>query len=145
MKTKTFSSAALTSTTFSPWFTYWCMPTASIWKACSRHLGAMPPMFAGGARAQRAPTGLFNARIAKILGLSACSSGAESTGAFTSVLPSMDSTTPSAIFPCWWTDNPDPSLREKNELGVKTINRWREAFLGNFAARMHRCKAPRQP
>jgi len=62
------------------------------------------------------------------------------TGSFTSFLPRGAATAPSAEFPNWWTDNPDPAFEEKNEPGVKTINRWREQYLRDFAARMLRCQ-----
>ncbi|PTY00119.1 nucleoside hydrolase-like domain-containing protein [Opitutus sp. ER46] len=64
-------------------------------------------------------------------------------GAFTSVLPSPErARTPSADYPNWWTDDPDPRWREGNEPGAKTVSQWREDFLRDFAARMQRCKAP---
>lgn len=65
------------------------------------------------------------------------------TGAFTSFLPRGATTTPSPEFPNWWTDNPDPAFEEKNEPGVKTISRWREQFLRDFATRMLRCQTPK--
>ncbi|ATC63964.1 hypothetical protein CMV30_08375 [Nibricoccus aquaticus] len=65
------------------------------------------------------------------------------TGAFTSVLPTTETAKPSPNFPNWWADDPDPALREKNEQGVKTINRHREAFLRDFAARLERCETPK--
>ena len=65
------------------------------------------------------------------------------TGAFTSVLPSpARAASPSAQYPNWWTDDPDPRWREGNEQGAKTVSRWREEFLRDFAARLLRCKAP---
>jgi hypothetical protein len=67
------------------------------------------------------------------------------SGAFTSVLPSVDATRPSPKFPHWWTDNPAPDLREGNEQGVKTINPHREEFLRDFAARLLRCQTPKSP
>jgi len=49
--------------------------------------------------------------------------------------------------PNWWTDDPDPAVlgmrkqRRKYE-GALTVSQWREDFLGDFAARMDRCKTP---
>lgn len=65
------------------------------------------------------------------------------TGAFTSYLPDPSrAKEPSARYPHWWVDNPAPAAREGQEQGVKTVNRWREAFLRDFAQRMNRCQAP---
>lgn len=36
----------------------------------------------------------------------------------------------------YWTDNPDPALREGNFLGAKTVNRWREDYLRDWQQRM---------
>ena len=65
------------------------------------------------------------------------------TGAFTSVLPDpARAKAPSANYPQWWTDDPDPRWREGNEQGSKTVSRWRAKFLRGFAARMNRCQTP---
>jgi len=64
------------------------------------------------------------------------------TGGFTSVFPT-NTPPPSSRYPRWWTDNPDPALRERTEQGAKTVNRHREAFLRDFAARLRRCQSPR--
>lgn len=65
-------------------------------------------------------------------------------GGFTSVLPSGE-LSPSPDYPNWWTDDPDPRWRgEGGEFGLKTISRWREEYLRDFAARMLRCKALKQ-
>jgi hypothetical protein len=65
------------------------------------------------------------------------------TGAFTSELPDpARAASPSARYPHWWTDDPDPLWREGREQGVKTVNRWRAEFLRDFAARLERCRAP---
>jgi hypothetical protein len=61
------------------------------------------------------------------------------TGGFTSVLPAAD-LKPSPDYPNWWTDNPDPKGQEGDQQGAKTVNRWREAFLRDFAGRMRRCE-----
>jgi hypothetical protein len=63
------------------------------------------------------------------------------TGGFTSILPAADQQ-PSPGYPNWWTDNPDPKWREGDQQGAKTINRWREAYLRDFAERMRRCQIP---
>jgi len=49
---------------------------------------------------------------------------------------------PSNRYPNWWTDDPDPALREGPHQGAKTISRWREQFLRDFAARLRRTQAP---
>lgn len=65
------------------------------------------------------------------------------SGGITVVFPSSDLTKqPSAKFPNWWTDNPDPALAEGVHQGAKTVNTHREEFLRDFAARMERCKSP---
>lgn len=65
------------------------------------------------------------------------------TGAFTSRLPSPElAGKPSARYPNWWTDDPDPQWTEGVSQGAKTVNRWREAYLRDFAARMRRCQSP---
>jgi hypothetical protein len=64
------------------------------------------------------------------------------TGGFTSVNPTpAQAARPSSHYPHWWTDDPDPTLAERGNLGAKTVSRWREDFLRDFAARMERCKA----
>lgn len=49
---------------------------------------------------------------------------------------------PDPNFPNWWTDNPAPEFVEREHHGAKSISRWREDFLGDFAKRMLRCNAP---
>jgi hypothetical protein len=67
------------------------------------------------------------------------------TGAFTSVNPTLDqSAHPSSHYPYWYTDNPDPALADHGEQGAKTINRWRQDYLTDFAVRLLRCKQPNQ-
>jgi hypothetical protein len=64
-------------------------------------------------------------------------------GGFTSLDPAPEQAKkPSSRYPHWWTDNPDPALIEGNQQGAKTISRWREDYLRDFAARMERCKIP---
>jgi len=68
------------------------------------------------------------------------------TGAFTSrMAPPERARQPSSRYPNWWTDDPDPALREGPHQGAKTISRWRAAFLRDFAARLRRTQtaAPR--
>jgi len=63
------------------------------------------------------------------------------TGGFTSVLPAGE-LSPAPNYPNWWTDNPAPHLREGEQSGAKTISRWREEYLRDFASRLLRCKTP---
>jgi hypothetical protein len=63
------------------------------------------------------------------------------TGNITSVLPSPDrANTPSPRLPHWWTDDPSPAVAEGIHHGARTVNEWREEFLGDFAARMNRLR-----
>jgi hypothetical protein len=65
------------------------------------------------------------------------------TGAFTSRMPRPElAQQPSRKYPNWWTDNPDPALREGAHQGAKTISGQREQFLRDFAARLRRAQAP---
>ena len=64
-------------------------------------------------------------------------------GGITAVPPAPDlAKHPSAKFPNWWTDDPSPQFAEGPHHGAKTVNRWREEFLRDFAARMDRCTSP---
>jgi hypothetical protein len=64
-------------------------------------------------------------------------------GGLTSVQPAPDAATrPDPTHPHWWTDNPNPALAEGRLLGAKTVNRWREDVLRDFAARFLRCQPP---
>ncbi|HRZ45555.1 MAG TPA: DUF1593 domain-containing protein [Candidatus Paceibacterota bacterium] len=64
-------------------------------------------------------------------------------GGITAVHPSPNAAMrPSARFPHWWTDDPAPEFAEGPHAGAKTVSRWREEFLRDFARRMDRCKAP---
>lgn len=64
------------------------------------------------------------------------------TGGITAVLLSPDfAKHPSAKFPNWWTDDPSPEFAEGPHAGAKTVNRWREDYLRDFAARMERCRS----
>lgn len=42
----------------------------------------------------------------------------------------------------YWTDNPDPALRERDFPGAKTVNRWREAYLHDWQQRMNWLRLP---
>lgn len=65
------------------------------------------------------------------------------TGGITAVALSPDlAKQPSAKFPNWWTDDPATESAEGPLTGARTVNRWREDFLRDFAARMERCKSP---
>jgi hypothetical protein len=65
------------------------------------------------------------------------------TGQFTAALPpSQRGARASVEHPNWWTDDPDPSAAEGVHAGAKHVNRWREAFLRDFSARMSRCARP---
>ncbi len=65
------------------------------------------------------------------------------TGGFTSKMPSPDlAARPSAHYPNWWTDDPDPAAAEAGQPGARHVSRWREAFLRDFAARLLRCQSP---
>ena len=65
------------------------------------------------------------------------------TGGFTSYWSTPDlAAKPSPRYPNWWADNLDPAVAERNFAGAKTVSKWREEFLRDFAVRMERCKAP---
>ena len=63
-------------------------------------------------------------------------------GGLTSFLtPAEFAQRPTSRAPNWWTDNPTPDLAHGSQQGAKTISRWREAYLRDFAARMQRCRS----
>jgi hypothetical protein len=65
------------------------------------------------------------------------------SGQITVYLPEPDRAAyPSPRHPNWWTDDPDPAVAEGIHHGAKTVSRWREEFLRDFAARMKRCASP---
>jgi len=47
--------------------------------------------------------------------------------------------------PNYWTDNPAKELVESGRAGAKTVNKWREAYLRDWQARMLRTQTPSQP
>ena len=64
------------------------------------------------------------------------------TGGITAYIPSPDvGQRPSAKTPNWWTDDPSPDVAEESHSGAKTVSRWREDFLDDFAQRMLRCQS----
>jgi hypothetical protein len=65
------------------------------------------------------------------------------SGSFTAIPPPVERTTrASAAHPNWWVDDPNPAAAEGVHPGARSVSRWREAFLRDFAARMRRCQAP---
>jgi hypothetical protein len=65
------------------------------------------------------------------------------TGGITAYIPSPDmAQRPSAELPNWWTDDPALDVAVGPHSGAKTVSRWREDFLGDFAQRMLRCQSP---
>lgn len=68
------------------------------------------------------------------------------SGKFTAVPPPAERTNrPSTVHPNWWIDDPDPSAAEGVHPGAKSVSRWRQEFLRDFAARMLRARAPATP
>jgi Cellulose-binding Sde182, nucleoside hydrolase-like domain len=65
------------------------------------------------------------------------------SGQFTAAAaPAERATRPSRLHPHWWIDDPDPAAAEGIHAGAKHVNRWREAFLRDFADRLNRCTRP---
>ncbi len=65
------------------------------------------------------------------------------TGELTSFIPPPSvARQPSQRLPNWWTDDPSPEVAEGGHIGARTVSRWREDFLRDFAARMLRCESP---
>jgi hypothetical protein len=64
-------------------------------------------------------------------------------GALTAVAPPPERTShPSQRHPNWWTDDPDPAEAEGVHPGARSVSRWREDALRDFAARLQRCAPP---
>lgn len=62
------------------------------------------------------------------------------TGSITAYIPPAElANHPSSKYPNWWTDNLNQELAEGEHIGAKTVNRWREEYLKDFAERMERC------
>jgi Cellulose-binding Sde182, nucleoside hydrolase-like domain len=63
------------------------------------------------------------------------------SGRFTAVpAPPSRTAHPSTRHPHWWTDDPDPAAAEGVHAGARSVSRWREAFLRDFAARLQRTR-----
>ncbi len=70
------------------------------------------------------------------------------TGRITVAAPTPDAARPPCSrLPNWWTDDPAPEFAVNGHSGAKTVSRWREQFLRDFAQRMTRCAraAPSTP
>ncbi len=66
------------------------------------------------------------------------------SGKFTAAPPPPARTArASAVHPNWWLDDPDHTAAEGVHPGAKHVNRWREDFLRDFAARMELCRVPK--
>jgi hypothetical protein len=64
-------------------------------------------------------------------------------GGITAHAPPPDAArNPASDFPNWWTDDPDPEWAEGSHDGARTVSRWREDFLRDYADRMDRCQSP---
>lgn len=64
-------------------------------------------------------------------------------GRITAYLPHADNElNPDMSLPNWWTDDPSLDVAEGVHIGAKTVSRWREEFLTDFAARMDHCQTP---
>ena len=62
-------------------------------------------------------------------------------GSFTAVAPPAARTArPSSRHPHWWTDDPAPKALEGIHAGAKSVSRWREEFLRDFAERLNRTR-----
>lgn len=63
-------------------------------------------------------------------------------GGITAVVPSVDTAqNPTDKLPFWWTDDLSEAVAEGPHSGARTVSRWRQAFLADFAQRMLRCDA----
>jgi hypothetical protein len=67
------------------------------------------------------------------------------TGQFSAVLPPLERTRQrSGRHPHWWADDTDPSAAEGIHAGARSVSRWREEFLRDFADRLLRTKPTRR-
>jgi hypothetical protein len=68
------------------------------------------------------------------------------SGAFTATpaTPGLASSSPPP-YPNWWIDDPSSATAEGVHPGAKSVSRWREDFLRDFASRMDRCLKPAAP
>ncbi len=65
------------------------------------------------------------------------------TGAITVIDPPPGTTAKvSPRHPNWWTDDPSQQWAEGVHRGARTVNRWREDYLADFASRIRRCSIP---
>jgi len=63
------------------------------------------------------------------------------SGRFTAVMPPRERTTrASTRHPHWWTDDPDPAAAEGVHAGARSVSRWREEFLRDFADHLRRTR-----
>jgi Cellulose-binding Sde182, nucleoside hydrolase-like domain len=61
------------------------------------------------------------------------------SGRFSALPPPIERTgRPSSRHPHWWTDDQDPAASEEGHAGARTVSRWREQFLRDFAERLER-------
>ena len=64
------------------------------------------------------------------------------SGKFDAVPPAIERTRrASTTHTNWWIDDPDPAAAEGVHPGAKSVNRWREDFLADFAQRMDWCQS----
>jgi hypothetical protein len=65
------------------------------------------------------------------------------TGEITAVSPPPErAREPAVRHPHWWTDDPSPAEAEGIHHGARTVSRWREDYLRDFATRLARGAAP---
>lgn len=65
------------------------------------------------------------------------------TGSLTAVpLTPARGASPSSRYPHWWTDDPAPEAAEAEHPGARTVSRWREGFLTDFAERLTHAAKP---
>lgn len=65
------------------------------------------------------------------------------SGAISVMLPAVERKhDPDPSLPNWWTDDPSPERADDGHHGAKSVNRWRQEYLSDFAGRMLRCQFP---